>query len=94
MTVPILRETPAAIACTHCGEECLDSSLLGEEHSFCCQGCKMVFEILQSNDLCQYYALEENPGFSLKGLRREQYQYLDDPEVKRQFIDFTDGQTT
>ncbi|MCB0643921.1 MAG: heavy metal translocating P-type ATPase metal-binding domain-containing protein, partial [Phaeodactylibacter sp.] len=73
---------------------CADSPVQLEDKAFCCEGCKMVYEILNSNGLCNYYDLEQNPGVRLKGRKLEQYAYLDDPEVVDQLIDFSDGQQT
>ncbi len=51
----------------------------------------MVYEILNENDLCRYYELNEKPGISLRGRRLEQYGYLDEPDIREQLLDFTDG---
>ena len=80
--------TPAA--CYHCGESCPDSNIVLEEKQFCCNGCKMVYEILAENDLCKFYDIEEQAGTSLKGRRKEQYAYLDDPEVQEQLLLYAD----
>ena len=80
------------LVCAHCGESCpSDDITLGDKH-FCCQGCKMVYEILNENDLCRYYELDEKAGVSLRGRRLEQYGYLDEPDIREQLLDFTDGQ--
>ncbi len=51
----------------------------------------MVYEILQSNDMCQFYDIGQNAGVSLKGRRLEQYAWLDDEEVASKILDFNDG---
>ncbi len=51
----------------------------------------MVYEILNENDLCRYYELDEKAGISLRGRRLEQYGYLDEPDIRAQLLDFTDG---
>jgi Cu+-exporting ATPase len=81
--------------CFHC-EEALDLSKLEEypkmdDKSFCCEGCKTVFEILNSNDLCRYYEIGEKPGFSLRGRKKREYEWLEDQEIIDKIIDFTDG---
>ncbi|MBK7871906.1 MAG: heavy metal translocating P-type ATPase metal-binding domain-containing protein [Saprospiraceae bacterium] len=78
-------------ACYHCGEDCKDEHILFDNKNFCCEGCKTVYEILNSSGLCQYYDLDENAGISLKGKTQAEYAYLDDPEVVARLIDFTDG---
>ncbi len=80
--------------CYHCGETCDQHPVILEDKAFCCEGCKMVYEILNTNDLCQYYEIDENAGVSLKGYKQERYAYLDEPEVTEQLIAFTDGKKT
>lgn len=81
-------------ACFHCGEDCPDDGIRLEDKAFCCHGCKTVYEILNANDLCKYYQLDENAGISLKARKKQQYAYLDDPEIVEALIDFTDGKAT
>ncbi|MEO1258579.1 MAG: heavy metal translocating P-type ATPase metal-binding domain-containing protein [Bacteroidota bacterium] len=81
-------------ACLHCGEDCGEQPILQAEHIFCCEGCKMVYEILHTNDLSEYYRIEERPGISLKGKEKEKYAWLDDPSIAEKLIDYTDDQTT
>ena len=80
--------------CFHCGEECLSLNIRIEEKAFCCEGCKMVFEILQEGDLCNYYNLELQPGISQKDKRNTDYDFLKDESIIEKLIDFTDGKTT
>lgn len=86
--------TVVSTACTHCGEECQDQQLMGPEQSFCCLGCKQVYQLLKANNLGRYYTIDQQAGSSLRDLRLEKYEYLDSPAVKKQFIDFTDGTLT
>ena len=81
--------------CFHCGEECPDLPATAEGKSFCCEGCRTVYEILQENGLCRYYDLEERPGTSFKRQQERpgRFAYLDDLELQRQLLDFTDGST-
>jgi hypothetical protein len=53
---------------------------------FCCEGCKMVYEILHENDLCRYCDLDANPGISLKGRKQEQFAWLDDPATAEKLL--------
>lgn len=54
----------------------------------------MVNQILQENDLCTYYDIDENAAFSLKGKKQERYDYLDDTEIIEKIIDFQDEKMT
>lgn len=81
-------------ACVHCGEDCGKHPVYWEEKPFCCQGCKMVYEILQQNDMCNFYDIDENAGFSLKGRKEQRYDFLDDKEIVEKLIDFQDDTLT
>lgn len=76
--------------CYHCGDDCPDSSISVDDKSFCCQGCKTVYEILNENQLCNYYDFDQNPGISPKYPSYRKFDFLDDPEVIRKLIDFKD----
>jgi P-type Cu+ transporter len=80
------------IACTHCGDDCQDTSIHIEgEKFFCCDGCKTVYEILDQNGMCTYYNLDENPGITLKGRSYgEKYAYLDNADIARRLLDYAD----
>jgi Cu+-exporting ATPase len=84
----------ASNACFHCGEACETDRVILQDKVFCCEGCKTVYEILNNNDLCRYYDLDENAGVSLKGRTTLEYAFLDDPSVKERLLDFTDGTTS
>ena len=80
--------------CYHCSEPLPTTPIPFDEKSFCCEGCRTVYEILNTNGLCQYYAIDETAGISLRGKRREEYAFLDDPEVLKRLVQFSDGKTT
>jgi P-type Cu+ transporter len=89
-TVPKVSAQPR---CAHCNDVCHDTSLrLDAEHCFCCTGCKTVYEILQTNNLCSFYEMDEQAGQSLKQQRSAQsYAYLDDPELQQKLLEFNNG---
>ena len=80
--------------CYHCGEPCHDDSIHIGEKVFCCQGCKLVYQLLSENDMCDYYELDKAPGVTPKesGFKTK-YQYLEDESIRRKLLDFTDGKT-
>lgn len=60
-----------------------------ESKSFCCHGCKTVFQILDDNGLCNYYDLDENPGISLKSKDyKDKYSYLENDTIVNQLLEF------
>ncbi len=84
--------TDKETSCYHCGEPCADERIEKEDKAFCCNGCKLVYEMLEENNLCTYYDLDDNPGASMKApLFREKFAYLDDALVIRQLVDFSDA---
>lgn len=77
--------------CYHCGEACGSDPVKAEGKSFCCDGCKMVFELLSENNLCTYYNLDSNPGLSPKILNFQgKYAFLDDQQTIEKIIRFQD----
>lgn len=82
-----LNETK--IACYHCGDDCADSPIVLEDKHFCCHGCKTVYEILQDNNLCSYYDLNQHAGISLKSAGfNGKFDYLADEKIQNQLLDF------
>lgn len=80
--------------CAHCGEECKQSKIRLYEKPFCCEGCKTVYQILQENDLCQYYGDGETPGTTVRSnTYYDKFDILNDPETARLFVHFNDGKT-
>lgn len=54
----------------------------------------MVYEILHTHDLCEFYELDKNAGQSLKTKTfAKNYAYLDDSEVQEKLLEFQSGQT-
>ncbi len=78
------------LKCYHCGEECEDACLYFEDKPFCCQGCKLVYEVLSENNLCTYYELESHPGESqkMKSSLANRFDYLDDLDTELKLLDF------
>lgn len=81
--------------CYHCGTECATNKIAIDEKLFCCDGCKLVYEIINENGLCNYYELQSHPGLSqVKGARSDKYAYLDNEEIAKKLYKFTDGNNT
>jgi len=81
--------------CYHCGESCHNESIQFDEKEFCCEGCKLVYDLLRENDLCTYYNLNQNPGQTLK-IRNlaSKFEFLDDQQVFDKIVRFkNDNQT-
>lgn len=80
--------TTEAIKCYHCGLACDDESLQVDDKYFCCYGCKVVYELIQDSNLCEYYNIESHPGINAKNYRRGEYEYLDDTQLRKKLLEF------
>ncbi|MCF6352702.1 MAG: heavy metal translocating P-type ATPase metal-binding domain-containing protein [Cyclobacteriaceae bacterium] len=81
---------PIVEKCYHCGELCEDELIEFDDKPFCCNGCKMVFEILDENDLCNYYDLQNSPGINLKNRNyEEKFAYLENAEIEKKLLNFS-----
>jgi Cu+-exporting ATPase len=76
--------------CYHCGDECTTGTVKLEDKTFCCHGCKTVFEILEGNDLSYYYQLEKSPGTSPQRFEGK-YDFLKNTEIANQLIEFDES---
>lgn len=82
------------VDCDHCGEQCV-TKIEFNDLSFCCHGCKTVYEILNSNDLGEYYNLEQKPGIKIISENSSvNYDFLNDPEIAKDFISYNDSALT
>lgn len=83
----LLKETEAPVLCYHCGQKC-EESLYLDEKQFCCYGCKTVYEILNTNNLCQYYQLGDHPGISLRQPNDDSFLYLNEKTIQKKLLSF------
>lgn len=89
------KETEISIHCYHCGEDCRDDKIHIGAKLFCCEGCKMVYQILNQNDLCEYYSLNNNPGVNQQiPVRENKFSFLDDDEIKASLVSFHNEEQT
>lgn len=85
-----MRSVESAHKCYHCGDKC-SGSIVAHSHVFCCEGCKTVYELLNENNLTEFYTLNNKPGVSLReNVAKKRFDYLDDEQVKQQLIRFSD----
>lgn len=87
--------TSTTIQCYHCGEACIDKTIHIYEKDFCCEGCKLVYEILNQNGMCDYYAISKNPGLSQRiKVRENKFAFLDDEKITQSLISFKNENQT
>jgi len=86
--IEVSPEVKKDLQCYHCGQSCSEETLWLQDKSFCCYGCKTVYEILSENNLCEYYDLESNPGVQLKNIDNDTFAFLDEREVGKKILEF------
>jgi Cu+-exporting ATPase len=75
--------------CFHCGDSVFNSDIVIEEKIFCCKGCKTVYEIINQNNLCTYYEIDNAPGVNQNYEHRKgKFDFLDDVSIANQLIHF------
>ncbi len=70
----------AQVQCSHCGDKVVTPFEDEGGHSFCCQGCMSVYQILQQSNLQQFYNIQEKTDDytrSVKNLKNKEFKYLD-----------------
>lgn len=78
--------------CYHCGDPCESEVISNDGHTFCCEGCFHVYDLLKTSELCDYYAINEASGNSPdKAFFKGKFDYLDLPGVRTKMLEFTDG---
>ena len=91
--MPAETASKTSIQCYHCGEACNAAIIRMEEKVFCCDGCKMVYQILNQQGLCEYYNLNERPGINQRSnTRKDKFAFLDDLALAASLIRFKDEQ--
>ncbi|MGI4742755.1 MAG: heavy metal translocating P-type ATPase [Janthinobacterium lividum] len=88
--MPAVLEAPATrLACAHCGDACPPAPLCLAKKPFCCAGCRTVYELLDANNLCTYYKLDERPGLKVRAVELPgRFDYLDSEAVQAQLLAF------
>lgn len=77
-------------SCYHCNDRC-EEPVLFDNQSFCCVGCKSVYEILKGSSLDNYYNIDIEPGIKPKAEIKGKYNYLDLAEFKDKLVFFEEG---
>jgi len=79
--------------CFHCGLDIIPcDEIFFDNRSFCCKGCKTVYDIFSSNGLSSYYDLEKSPG-ATPLMENGKYDFLDNEKIAATLLDFSEGDT-
>ncbi|PQL95561.1 heavy metal translocating P-type ATPase [Apibacter adventoris] len=79
--------------CFHCGQNIEDVRIEFDGKIFCCNGCKTVYEILNQNNLENYYELNEKAGIKPEK-NQNHFDFLDTPLIFNKIIDYSEDGTT
>ena len=74
--------------CYHCGDEVGRKPIEFNGKSFCCLGCKGVYQLLTDNQLADFYSYEQTPGIKPSGSGSDKYAFLDLPEIRARFVKY------
>ena len=63
--------------------------IVEDDRSFCCSGCKQVYLLLNENNLCNYYNIDQSPGIKAKGkFVSSRFAYLEDETIITQLVQY------
>lgn len=83
------------LQCIHCGELCTTAKIEFNNKTFCCEGCRMVYEIINESGLCNYYNLNNNPGTTQRiQARKDKFAFLADEKIAAKLVSFKNDQQT
>jgi Cu+-exporting ATPase len=75
------------ISCYHCGQTCENDRENVDDKTFCCYGCKVVYELISDNQLCDYYEIDSHPGIKTTK-RPDTFAYLDEKDIRKKVLEF------
>jgi Cu2+-exporting ATPase len=79
-------DVPADATCTHCGLPVPSGLVIpGNETQFCCNGCRVAYDVLVQAGLSQYYALRE-PRSHAVAPRGRNYEEFAHPAFEKQYV--------
>ncbi len=85
-----MQNTAELTKCYHCGADCENEKVKLDDKLFCCAGCKTVYEILQANDMQQYYEMNMAPGQTRQNKKQKNFAFLENEDIQQRLLDFSD----
>jgi Cu+-exporting ATPase len=80
--------------CFHCGNEIIKKEeILFDQKSFCCNGCKTVYEIFSVNDMSCYYDFQAAPGATPLDINGK-YDFLENESIVSKLLEFQEDSTS
>lgn len=91
----MLSAQHTGLQCAHCGEPCPGENISYAGAHFCCAGCRSVYQLINQQGLCDYYALNQQPGATRQlPVRKDKFAFLDDERIIQKLISFQNEQQT
>lgn len=87
-----MNTTETDILCFHCGDDCVGQAIEFNNKHFCCQGCLSVYSLLNSNNMDEYYCLNEKPGQKINSLPKEKFAFLEEESIVRKLLLFRNNE--
>jgi len=79
--------------CFHCGLDIVkEAEIIFDAKTFCCAGCKTVYEIFSLNDLTSYYDFEKSPGATPQD-NNGKYDFLENENIVSKLLEFQEDTT-
>jgi len=78
------------VNCYHCGDDCSKKPIAHDGKSFCCNGCKTVYDIFSTNDLSYYYDLQSSAG-ATPNVVGSKYDFLNEASIIAKLLEFNEG---
>ncbi|MHA7943785.1 heavy metal translocating P-type ATPase [Formosa sp. 3Alg 14/1] len=75
--------------CFHCGNTCDSVEINFDDKSFCCNGCKTVYEIFSESNLTAYYDIQKSPG-AIPKINEGKFDFLKDEQILEKLLEFND----
>lgn len=92
MNIPATTSVAAKEHCAHCGLDCPDNGIRLGDAAFCCEGCRIVYQMLADNDLDSYYCAAPTDGSpgnrAAAALDPGDFDYLEDESLLARLLDF------
>lgn len=79
-------------ACYHCGDDIIGKPIVADDHEFCCNGCKSVYQLLNENNLGNFYQLEKGAGVRPADSNQRKYAFLEVDSIRNKIVEFEDDQ--
>ncbi|HEY4540537.1 MAG TPA: heavy metal translocating P-type ATPase metal-binding domain-containing protein [Faecalibacter sp.] len=80
--------------CFHCRQRIEEERIEFDQKAFCCQGCKTVYEVLNINNLSEYYNINQGAGVRPDARGDHQFDFLNTKEIFDKVVDFSDDGVT